>query len=146
MFEECAKQKPTIITCSPLVPIHCWRFRPSFSFTSILTEVPIMYKPIYWFPLQINVLVSIWQGPPSVMKVLKLVSAFFIKFLFFHQMITIQKLWKMFFTSSKKLFSFSRYSHFRIFSLPFHTFQTQTDKWNWNNLWCLELVCINLLM
>ena len=92
MFEECAKQKPTIITCSPLVPIHCWRFRPSFSFTSILTEVPIMYKPIYWFPLQINVLVSIWQGPPSVMKVLKLVSAFFIKFLFFHQMITIQKL------------------------------------------------------
>ena len=92
MFEECAKQKPTIITCSPLVPIHCWRFWPSFSFTSILTDVPIIYKPIYWFPLQINVLVSIWQGPPSVMKVLKLVSAFFIKFLFFHQMITIQKL------------------------------------------------------
>ena len=41
---------------------------------------------------------------------LKLVSAVFIKFLFFHQMIALQKLWKMFFISSKKLFSFLRYS------------------------------------
>ena len=37
---------------------------------------------------------------------------FFIKFLFFHQMIGLQKLWKMFFISSKKLFPFSRYSNF----------------------------------
>ena len=43
---------------------------------------------------------------------LKLVSAIFIKFLFFHQMIALQKLWKMLFISSKKLFSFSRYSFF----------------------------------
>ena len=40
---------------------------------------------------------------------------FFITFLFFHQMITLQKLWKMFFISSKKLFSFSRYLNFYFF-------------------------------
>ena len=53
---------------------------------------------------------------------LKLVSAFFIKFLFFHQNIALQKLWKMFFVSSKKLFSFSRYSDFCIFSSSFPHF------------------------
>ena len=56
------------------------------------------------------------------------------------------KLWKTFFVSSKKLFPFSRYSHFCIFPLLFHTFQTQKDKWNWSNLWCHELACINLQM
>ena len=35
---------------------------------------------------------------------------------------------------------------FVIFSLPFHTFQIQKDKWKWNNLWCHELACINLQM
>ena len=45
---------------------------------------------------------------------LKLVSAIVIEFLFFHQMIVLQKLWKMLFISSKKLFSFSRYSIFCI--------------------------------
>ena len=38
--------------------------------------------------------------------------------------------WKMFFISSKKLFSFSRYSVFVIFPLPFHTFQILKDKWS----------------
>ena len=52
----------------------------------------------------------------------------------------------VFFISSKKLLSFSRYSNFCIFSLPFHTFQIQKDKWKWNNLWCHELACINLQM
>ena len=56
------------------------------------------------------------------------------------------KLWKMFFISSKKLFSFSSYSNFCIFSLPFHTFQNQKYKWKWNNLWCHNLACINLQM
>ena len=52
------------------------------------------------------------------------VRYFFIKFLFFHQMIALQKRWKMFFISSKKLFSFTRYSDFCNFS-SFHTFQIQ---------------------
>ena len=33
-------------------------------------------------------------------------------------MLALQKLWKMFFISSKKLFSFSRYSNFCIFVFP----------------------------
>ena len=53
---------------------------------------------------------------------LKFVSAIFIKFLFFHQMIALQNLWKMFFISSKKLFSFSRYSDFCLFSSSFPHF------------------------
>ena len=44
----------------------------------------------------------------------KLVFAIFIKFLFFHQMIVLQKLWKILFITSKKLFSFLRYSIFCI--------------------------------
>ena len=45
----------------------------------------------------------------------------------------------MFFISSKKLFSFSRYSIFCDF-FPFDTFQVQRDKWKWNNL-CHEWTC-----
>ena len=41
---------------------------------------------------------------------LKLVSAIFYDFyFFFYEMIALQKLWKMFFISLKKLFSFSWY-------------------------------------
>ena len=43
---------------------------------------------------------------------LKLVSFIFIKFLFFHQMISLKKLWKMLLISSKKLISFYRPSLF----------------------------------
>ena len=39
-------------------------------------------------------------------------------FLFFQQMAVLQKLRKMLFISSKKLFSFLRYSNFCIFILP----------------------------
>ena len=49
---------------------------------------------------------------------LKLVPAILYQIFIFHQMIALQKLWKMFFISSKKLFSFSRYSHFCIFVFP----------------------------
>ena len=49
---------------------------------------------------------------------LKLVSAIFIKNFIFHQMIVLQKLWKMFLISSEKLFSFSRYSNFCISIFP----------------------------
>ena len=45
----------------------------------------------------------------------RLVSAIFIKFLFFHQMVALQRLWKMLFISSKKLFPFLRYSNFCAF-------------------------------
>ena len=49
----------------------------------------------------------------------KLVLAifYFIKCLFFHHMIDLQKLWKMFFILSKKLILFSKYSNFLYFFL-----------------------------
>ena len=75
---------------------------------------------------------------------LSLCPLFFVKFLFFHQTIALQKLWKMFFISSKTPFVLQIFKLFVIFSLPFHTFQIQNDKWKWNNLWCHELACINL--
>ena len=48
----------------------------------------------------------------------KLLSAMFYQIFISYQMIALQKLWKMFFTSSKKLFSFSRYSNFCISVFP----------------------------
>ena len=55
---------------------------------------------------------------------LKLVSAIFcqIFFFFFHQMIALRKLWKMFFVSSKKLILFLRYSNFCNFFPCFPNF------------------------
>ena len=63
-------------------------------------------------------------------KINACVCYFLLNFHFFHQMTAFQKLIKIFFISSKKLFSFLRYS--KIFSLAFHTIQTQKDKWNLN--------------
>ena len=55
---------------------------------------------------------------PIHWQILKACVPYFDQILFFHQMIALQKLWKMLFSSSKKLFSFSRYSNFFIFVLP----------------------------
>ena len=49
---------------------------------------------------------------------LKLVSAIFYQIFIFHQVIALQKLWKMLFISSKKLFSFPRYWTFCISVFP----------------------------
>ena len=49
---------------------------------------------------------------------LKLVSAIFNQIFIFHQMIAFQKLWKIFFISSKNLFLISRYSNFCITVFP----------------------------
>ena len=35
---------------------------------------------------------------------------------------------------------------FEFFSFPSYTFGIQNDKWKWNNLWCHELIWINLQM
>ena len=48
----------------------------------------------------------------------KLASAIFYQIFISHQMIALQKLWKMLFISSKKLFSFSIYSNFCISVFP----------------------------
>ena len=52
-------------------------------------------------------------------QILKSFVRYFLKKkIIYHQMIALQKLCKMFFISSKKLFSFSRYSDFCISTFP----------------------------
>ena len=67
------------------------------------------------------------HGKEEVFKLVEdclqsLCPLFLIKFLFIHQMTALQKLRKVFFISSKKLFSFSRYSNFCHFSPSFPHF------------------------
>ena len=76
---------------------------------------------------------------------LKLVSAIFHQFYIFHQMIALQKLWKKIFISSKKLFSFLRYSNFCIFIFPYffpvsHCFRGWFKK---NLKVCDVITCLN---
>ena len=59
----------------------------------------------------------------QIQNILKLVSAILYQFFIFSpNFFTLQKLWKMLFISSKKLFSFSRYSNFCIFFSSFPYF------------------------
>ena len=58
------------------------------------------------------------QVQPKLDSFLKLALANFYQIFIFHQMIALSKLWKMFFISSKKLFSFSSYSNFCISVFP----------------------------
>ena len=69
---------------------------------------------------------------------LKLVSALFYQIFIFYQII------KCFLFHLKSSFRSQDIHIFVVFSLPFHTFQIQKNKWKWNDLWCHELACINL--
>ena len=69
---------------------------------------------------------------------LKACVRFFLSNFYFFTMKSV-KLWKVFFISSKKLFSFSRYSHFCIFRPSFQHFPGTNDKCKGDNLWCHEL-------
>ena len=62
------------------------------------------------------------MGVPQFLCFKACVCYFFIIFLFFHQMIALQKLRKVFFISSKKLFLYSRYSNFCNFFPSFPHF------------------------
>ena len=73
---------------------------------------------------------------------LKLVSAIFYQFLFY-QMIVVQKLWKMLFISPKKLFSFSRYSHFLHSPSPlFFTLSHCFRGWFKKNLKIYDVISV----
>ena len=76
---------------------------------------------------------------------LKLVSAIFYQIFIFHQMIALQKLWKMFFISSKKLFLFSRYSNFYIFIFPYFSPVSHCFRgWSKKNLKVYDVInCLN---
>ena len=71
---------------------------------------------------------------------LKPVSAIFYQFFIFHQIIALQKLWTMFFISSKKLFSFSRYSNIPLFFPVSHCIR----GWFKRNLKVYDVInCLN---
>ena len=77
-------------------------------------------------------------------KNLELVFAIFIKFLFFHQMIALQKLGKMLFISSKKLFLFLRHSFFCISVLPSFSVTHCFGGWSKINLKVHDIIsCLN---
>ena len=75
---------------------------------------------------------------------LKPVSAIFYQIFIFHQMIGLGKLWKKFFISSKKLFSFLRYLIFCIFIFPFFFPVSHCFKgWSKKNLKIYVINCLN---
>ena len=71
----------------------------------------------YKFAIRINLVTN-------RITVLKLVSAIFYQIFIFHQMTALQKLWKMFFISSKKLFRSRDIQIFVFPSSPFFPCQT----------------------
>ena len=73
--------------------------------------VYICFKKTYFSIFHTNYLINI---SPYHRTYLKLVSATFHNFFIFNQMTALQKLWKMFFISSKKFFLFLKYSNFCI--------------------------------
>ena len=73
---------------------------------------------IVWLTLLHEILNNTCIHDGVLYCLLKSVRAIFYQFFIFYQMIALQKLWKMFFISSKKLFSFSRYSIFYVFVFP----------------------------
>ena len=81
--------------------------------SKVLLHIQSVFKRFCWY------MICTSSGHLFILVYLKLVSAIFIKFLFFRQMIVLQKLRKMLLISSKKLFSFSRYSNFCISVLSF---------------------------
>ena len=78
-------------------------------------------------------------------KELKACVCYFLSLYIFHQMIALQKLWKMFFIWSKKLFSFSRYSNFCIFVFPsFFPVSHCLRAWSKKNLKIHDVIsCLN---
>ena len=77
-----------------------------------LPEVYTMLVQSLLFYSELNTVYS------NYVWILKLVSTIFYQIFISNQMIALQKLLKMLFISSKKLFSFSRYSIFCIFVFP----------------------------
>ena len=81
---------------------------------------------------------------------LKLVPATFYQIFVSHQMVALQNLWKMFFISSKKFFSFSRYSNLCIFVFPSFFFSSVSHcfrGWSKKNLKVYDVInCLNKIL
>ena len=84
----------------------CWQKCCEFDVKIFSVFLKMQTKFLFFFFCIRFSIVQIY--PPNYLLhmgvMLKLVNAIFIKFLFFHQMMALQKLWKMFFISSKSSF------------------------------------------
>ena len=113
------KNRPIHFNCNSTGVIRLVK-QTSLSFSSIEINKPLP-APVQVsskFRSQLYLLPQIW-----CLTTLKACVRYFLSnFCFFHQMIALQKLWKMLFISSKKLFSFSRYPNICIFSSSFPLF------------------------
>ena len=117
---------------------NCWIYPPSWN--EILIYMAVVLKGVpqdLYYNWHCNQFYNIVVCNPLVCHsynwcnaALKLVSAIFYQIFIFSSNDSPYKT----IISSKKLFPFSRYLNFCVFSLPFHTFQIQKFKWKWNNL------------
>ena len=91
---------------------------------------------------------KVFHPSSIVLKIqnLNLVSGIFYQIFILEPNNSLSKTEKCFLFHLKSSFHSRDIQFFIIFSLPFHTFQIQKDKWKWNDLWCHELACINLQM
>ena len=93
-----------------------------FSSTFHNFETSFAAKGHLKIPTVTIVTIIVWSQKHGIILKKAKLKLFFLKFYFFHQMIGLQKLWKMFFILSKKFFSFSRYSYFCNFLPSFSHF------------------------
>ena len=121
------------------------RFK-KFVFTSVFGELQFSQISLNFQTSPCNL--KIWEQNCVWLRYYfkNLCPLFFVKFLFFYQMIALPKPWKMFFFHLKSSFRSRDIKVFVFFPLPSHTFQIQKDKSKWNNLWCHKSTCINLQM
>ena len=128
--------------------IICWRFHIKILF-AFWDKHTWHMRNIY---LQIFRKNRIWQKLTYLLRnskdafgLLKACVCYFLSnFYFFINWLTFKNYEKCFLFYLKSSFRSRDIQIFVIFPLLFHTFQIQKGKWEWNNLWCCKLACINL--
>ena len=106
----------------------------------------LLYYYYFWGQLHWNISSLGLKFQVSIVKFKARVRFVYQVFIFSPNDSPLKKLWEMFFVSSKKLFSFSRYSIFCGFFPSFSHFLDPKGQMEVENLWCHELTCINLQM
>ena len=113
---------------------------------SYVTEFFNLFKPSFLLT-PINKHIKVVSFALNIAIFFKACAHYFLpNFYFFIKWLAFKNYEKCFLFHIKSSFHSRDIQIFVIFSLPFHTFQTQKGKWKWNNLWRHKLVCINLQM
>ena len=110
LVDECAHSTKALFW-RPLLSVAICRRPPALQINIIPLPVT-MNRKIKKAPIKLN-----FGGYNKTTNKISLNDILYVNKCF-HQMIALQKLWKIIFISSKKLNSFSRYSNFCIFVFP----------------------------